>query len=112
MYKPLVYYQNMDFNGNCHSDGMDTLGTTTTTPTDGHTHTLSIEIKTTDEIIILPDPSTTAFDFLQYNKRVDTPRNIIFAYNSLQKGKMYHHRNQTIIFHKFKPLDGSVTWIT
>jgi hypothetical protein len=107
----------MDFNGNC-DDVMFSTSTTTPPPTpdptaSNHTHTLSIEIKATDEIIALPDPDTTIYDFIQYKKNMDTARDIIFHYNNLQLAKMYHHRKQTVVFHKFKPLGGLVSyWIT
>ena len=74
--------------------------------------TLSIDVKETDEIITLPDPSTTEYDKIQYRKTIQTPRDIIFQYQSLLKGRIYHHRKQNIIFHKFKPLNGSeLNWI-
>ena len=76
-----------------------------------HNHILSIEIKATDEIIILPDVLTTVYDKIQYRKLIDTSRDIIFEYNGMQKGKIYSHRQQTIIFHKFAPNQGALTWI-
>jgi hypothetical protein len=77
------------------------------------TKILSIEITATDELIILPAPELTKYDQIQYRKSIDTPRNIVFSYNNLQKGKIYHNRLQTIIFHKFKPLNSSaLNWIT
>jgi hypothetical protein len=74
--------------------------------------TLSIDVKETDEIITLPNPSTTEYDKIQYRKTIQTRRDISFQYKSLQKGRIYHHRVQTIIFHKFKPLNSSeLNWI-
>ena len=74
--------------------------------------TLSIEIKTTDEIITLPDPSESKYDQIQYSKKIDTARDVIFQFNNLQKGKIYAHLQQTIIFHKFEPADGGgLSWI-
>ena len=79
---------------------------------EGESKILSIEIKPTDEFIDLPDASTSKYDKIQYMKRVDTPRDVIFQYNGLQKAKIYNHRIQTIIFHKYQPLDGSgLAWI-
>jgi hypothetical protein len=72
----------------------------------------SIDIKITDEIIILPDPNTVDFDAIQYRKLIHTPRDVIFSYNGLQKGKMYFHMQQTIIFHKFKSTSGVSNWIS
>ena len=72
---------------------------------------LSIEIKITDELINLPDPSESKYDQIQYRKRIDTPRDIIFQYKGLQKGKIYNHRMQTIVFHKFVPAVGELMWI-
>jgi hypothetical protein len=72
---------------------------------------LSIEIKATDELIDLPDPATSKYNQIQYLKRIDTPRDIIFQYNGLQKGKIYNHRMQTIVFFKFIPDAGQSTWI-
>ena len=72
---------------------------------------LSIEIKPTDEFIDLPDPSTSKYDKIQYRKRIDTTRDIIFRYNGLQKAKIYSHRMQNIIFHRFEPTSGQLTWI-
>jgi hypothetical protein len=75
---------------------------------------LSIEVtESTAEIIVLPDAETSKYDQIQYRKLVDTTRDITFFYNGLQKGKMYHHRQQYITFHKFNSLDGSgLSWIT
>ena len=73
---------------------------------------LSIEIKITDELITLPDPSESKYDQIQYRKVIDTPRDIIFQYNGLQISKIYNHRMQTAIFHVFKPAVGELTWIT
>ena len=72
---------------------------------------LSIEIKATDELITLPDVSTSKYDQIQYRKRIDTTRDVIFQYNGLQKAKIYSHRMQTIVFHRFEPDSGSLTWI-
>ena len=72
---------------------------------------LSIEIKATDELITLPDVSTSKYDQIQYRKRIDTTRDVIFQYNGLQKAKIYSHRMQTIVFHCFEPDSGSLTWI-
>jgi hypothetical protein len=73
-------------------------------------HVLSIEIKATDNIIILPNVETTDYDFIQYNKTIETPNDVIFFYNQKQIGKIYHHRYQTIIFQKFISAN-SHTWI-
>jgi hypothetical protein len=78
---------------------------------EGESKILSIEIKATDEIITLPDPSESKYDQIQYLKRVDTPRDIIFQYKGLQKGKIYNHHMQTIVFHKFMPAIGELNWI-
>ena len=75
-----------------------------------HPHSLSIEITAQMEIIILPDASTSPYEFLQYTKRIDTPKNIIFLYAGKQIGILYHHRHQTIIFHKFKSISNTI-WI-
>jgi hypothetical protein len=73
---------------------------------------ISIEIKITDEIITLPDPNISTYDFIQYRKLIDTPRDVIIAYNGLQKAKIYHHRQQTVVFHKYKPLNSTTfNWI-
>jgi len=98
----------MDFNG----EGCDDMVLTDSNTMLVKNNILSIEIKATDEIIILPDVVATQYDFIQYKKNVDTPRDVIFTYNGLQKGKIYHHRQQTIIFHKFMPVTGIPVWIT
>ena len=73
----------------------------------------SIDITASDEFITLPDPDSVEYDAIQYRKKINTVRDIVFTYNGRQKGKLYFHRNQTIIFHKFKPLTGNdLTWIT
>ena len=101
-----------------HNKFLSFLGSTHTESTgstfivEAESKTLSIEITATDEIINLPDPSNTKYEQIQYRKRVDTPRDVIFQYNDRFKGKIYNHQQQTIIFHKFQPLDGSeLTWI-
>ena len=78
---------------------------------EGESKILSIEIKVTDELIDLPDPSESKYDQIQYRKRIDTPRDFIFQYKGLQKGKIYNHRMQTIVFHKFVPDVGELNWI-
>ena len=107
----------MNFNGEC--ENMTVMSTTVhehehETPVIcdvDHNHILSLEIKATDEIIILPDVLTTVYDKIQYRKLINTSRDIIFEYQGLQKGKIYSHRQQTIIFHKFAPNQGALTWI-
>ena len=76
-----------------------------------HNHSLSIEITALDEIIMLPDVSESPYEFLQYTKRIDTPKNKIFLYDGKQVGILYHHRHQTIIFHKFKSISNNYLWI-
>jgi hypothetical protein len=72
---------------------------------------LSIDIKSTDEIINLPDPLTVDFDVIQYRKTIITPRDIIFNYAGLQKGKIHFHRFQNISFHKFNASTSTPGWI-
>ena len=110
----------MDFNGHgCECDGesdSSSQNNSNTTIINNYNEVknsiISIEIKLTDEIIQLPDPNTSIYDFIQYRKLIDTPRNIIIAYNGLQKAKIYHHRQQTVVFHKYKPLNSNnYNWI-
>ena len=110
----------MDFNGHgCECDGESDSGSqnnSNTTIINNYNEVknsiISIEIKFTDEIIQLPDPNASIYDFIQYRKLIDTPRNIIIAYNGLQKAKIYHHRQQTVVFHKYKPLNSNnYNWI-
>jgi hypothetical protein len=67
----------------------------------GNSKIQSVEIKSTDQFIVLPDPMATDFDVIQYRKLIQTERDIIFTYGGLQIGKIYFNRNQTIKFHKF-----------
>lgn len=103
----------MDFNGNNCDDMVEPSSSSSTLIVEGGSKILSIEIKATDEIINLPDPKTTEYDQIQYIKTVDVPRDIIFQFNGLQKGKIYNNMQQTIVFHRFKPESGQQsTWIT
>jgi hypothetical protein len=70
----------------------------------------SIDINTTDEFIELPNPDVVKWDVIQYRKLISTNRDIIFTYAGLQIGKLHFHRKQTIVFHRFKSLQGS-NWI-
>ncbi len=90
----------------------DSNNSNNTTTTNNSKKIISIDIKAADEIMTLSDPNTTTYDFLQYRKLIDTPRDIIFSYKNLQKAQIYHHRQQTIAFHKFKPLGNSIQMIT
>ena len=103
----------MNFNGECPDMGMASDAMPDHDHDHDHdhedSHSLSIEITAQMEIIILPDASTSPYEFLQYTKRIDTPKNIIFLYDNKQVGILYHHRHQTIIFHKFKSI--TETWI-
>ena len=97
----------MDIWGNCTNE---TQTNTVESDNDDHEHDehiLSIEIKANDHIIILPNVENTTYDIIQYNKNIITTENIIFKYNDIQIGIMYHHRIQHIIFNKFQPIDSS-----
>jgi hypothetical protein len=102
----------MDFNGHgCECDESDSGNSSNTTIINNH-NILSIDIKISDEVISLPDPNLSTYDFIQYRKLIDTPRDVIITYNGLQKAKIYHHRQQTVVFHKYKPLNSnSSNWI-
>ena len=104
----------MDFNGHgCEYDESDSGNSSNTTIINNYTQQiqpnsiLSIEIKISDEVITLPDPNVSTYDFIQYRKLIDTPRDVIIAYNGLQKAKIYHHRQQTVVFHKYKPINST-----
>ena len=104
----------MNFNGECENM-MTVVSTPHHPPTSDynhdHNHILSIEIKATDKIIILPDVETSKYEFIQYTKKIITPKNIIFMYMNVQVGILYHHRYQTIIFHKFGSNSSLYKWI-
>ena len=102
----------MDFNGHgCECDESDSGNSSNTTIINNH-NILSIDIKISDEVISLPDPNLSTYDFIQYRKLIDTPRDVIITYNGLQKAKIYHHRQQTVVFHKYKPLNSTTyNWI-
>ena len=111
-------YITMDLNGHgCECDESDSgnqnnSNTTIINNFIQPNNIISIEIKITDEIITLPDPNISTYDFIQYRKLIDTPRDVIIAYNGLQKAKIYHHRQQTVVFHKYKPLNSTTyNWI-
>jgi hypothetical protein len=72
---------------------------------------LSVEVKITDTVINVPNANQSEYDIIQYRKTVDTLRDVIFLYEGNNKGKIYHHRHQNLVFHKFKTLNGSLTWI-
>ena len=99
----------MDFNGNSNCDKIKTIHTQSDSDICIN-KTLSIEIKVSDEIIILPNVEECKYDYVQYVKLIETPKDILFFYNDVEKGKMYHHRLQTIIFHKFSSNE-KITWI-
>jgi hypothetical protein len=71
---------------------------------------LSSDITTTDEFIELPDATLANYDVIHYRKLMQTPRDIIFTYKGLQKAKLHYHRQQTVIFNKFKTTT-TTTWI-
>ena len=103
----------MNFNGECSDDMMLIVQDDDHEHEHEHDeHMLSIEIKANDHIINLPIVENTIYDIIQYNKNIITTENIIFKYNDIQIGIMYHHRHQHIIFNKFQPI-GSVLkiWI-
>jgi hypothetical protein len=64
----------------------------------------NIEITETDEFLELP--TSTPYSTIQYNKSIQTPRNIIILFKGLQLAKLYFNRKQTVIFNKFND-----TWI-
>lgn len=72
---------------------------------------LSIDIKVDDEYIVLPDPSTSEYDVLQYKKSIQTQKDIIFSYAGLQKGKFYLQHQQIICFHKFISTTSDPNWV-
>jgi hypothetical protein len=77
---------------------------------DAESKVLSIDIQLSDELIELPDPNLSKYDVIQYRKLIHTPRDIIFTYGGLQKAKLHFHRQQTVMFHKFKTATNA-TWI-